>query len=88
MKDTSDAFAALVDARYAAMTPLERMQIVCGMRQTALAIIDSSLPPELTGAERRFAIMKRFYGDDLPDAALWAYARYTGHDAPTDGPDC
>ena len=64
MRDTSDAFAALVDARYAAMTPLGHIQIVCGMRQTALAIIDSSLPRELIGAERRFAIMKRFYDDD------------------------
>ena len=46
------------------MAPRERFQVVCEMRQTALAIIDSSVPPELTGADRRFAIMKRFYGND------------------------
>jgi hypothetical protein len=46
------------------MTPLERILIVCEMRQTDLAIIDTSLPPELISAERRFAIMKRFYGND------------------------
>ena len=46
------------------MAPRERFQIVSDLRQTALAIIDTSLPPELISAERRFAIMKRFYGND------------------------
>ena len=46
------------------------------MRQTAIAIIASSLPPELTRNERRYAIAKRLYGNDLSEAALLAHARY------------
>jgi hypothetical protein len=56
------------------MTPAERMQIAASMYDTARAIVEASLPPGLTGAQRRYAIAKRIYGDDLPEVALIAYA--------------
>ena len=74
MNDTTDTVARLVRERYAAMAPAERMQIAASMYDTARTIVESSLPPGLTGPQRRYAIAKRIYGDDLPEAALIAYA--------------
>ncbi len=74
--DTSEEFAHRVRERYAAMTPAERIAIVVSMRQSAYAIVASSLPPNLTREQRRYQIAKRFYGDELPEAALRAHARY------------
>jgi hypothetical protein len=76
LTDTSPDIERRVAARYAAMTSLERFEIVCSMRQTAITIIESSLRPGLTHVERRYAIAKRLYGDELPEAALIAYANY------------
>jgi hypothetical protein len=78
MNDTSDHVERLVTERYAAMTPTERIGIVVSMRQTAHAIVESSLPLGLTREQRRYAIAKRFYGDDLSEAALSAHANYPG----------
>ena len=64
----------MVAARYAAMTPLERIFVAVSMRQTAIAIIESSLPPSLTREQRRYAIAKRLYADELPEADLAAHA--------------
>jgi hypothetical protein len=58
------------------MTPTERLQIASSMYETARQIIASSLPPGLTREQRRYAIVKRMYGDELPEAALLAHARY------------
>ena len=69
---------AMIEARYRAMTPLERLQIASSMFDTARAIIDSSLPPELSQEERRYAIAKRVYGDELTEAALRAHAQHAG----------
>jgi hypothetical protein len=60
------------------MTPEERMRIAASMYETARAIVESSLPKELTLVQRRYAIVKRLYGDELPEAALTGHARYTG----------
>jgi hypothetical protein len=76
--DTSPEFARIVAARYAAMSVQERYEIVSSMRQTAVAIIESSLPPGLTREQRRYAIAKRMYGDELPEAALWVHAYWPG----------
>jgi hypothetical protein len=75
MSDTTPEVSRLVDERYAAMTPEERMRIAAAMYETARAIVESSLPPGLTREERRYAVIKRFYGGELPEAALRAYAR-------------
>jgi hypothetical protein len=76
MSDTSPAFERMVREHYAAMTEAERMGIVSSMRQTAIAIIESSLPEDLTREQRRYQTAKRFYGNELPEAALLAYASY------------
>jgi hypothetical protein len=41
---------------------------------TARAIIEYSLPLDLTRRERRLAFAKRLYARELPDAALQAFA--------------
>lgn len=78
MNDTSPDIERMVAARYAAMSPFERMSVVVSMRQTAIAIIESSLPPHLTREQRRYATARRFYGSELPEAALLAHARHPG----------
>jgi hypothetical protein len=76
MNDTTDTVARLVMERHAAMTPAERMQIAASMYDTARAIVETSLPVGLTRAQRRYAVAKRIYGDDLPERALLAYAAH------------
>ena len=76
MNDTAPDIERMVAARYAAMTPLERMSIVASMRQTAVAIIESSLPARLTREQRRYEVAKRLYGSELPEAALVAHANH------------
>ena len=81
MNDTSLEFEARVAAHYAALSPLERLRIASGLYDTARLIIASSLPPDLSAEERRYAIVKRIYGDELPEAALRAHARYASSTA-------
>lgn len=76
MNDTSTEFDRLVMAHYAAMTPLQRIEIAMSMRRTAVAIIESSLPPGLSREDRRYETAKRLYGDELPEAALRRHAQY------------
>jgi hypothetical protein len=76
VNDTSEAVARLVVARYAAMSPLERMQIASSMYDTARLSIESSLPAGLSREERRYAVAKRMYGAELPDSALRAHAAF------------
>ena len=76
MNDTSDTVARMVHDRYASMTPEERMRIAASLYETARAIVESSLPDGLTREQRRYASAKRLYGDELPEEALLAYARY------------
>lgn len=75
MNDTSAAVERLVRERHASMTPEERMRIAASMYETARAIIESSLPEGLTNEQRRYAVVKRLYGDELPEAAFVAHAR-------------
>jgi hypothetical protein len=56
------------------MTPAERMEIASSMYETARQIIASSLPPGLSREQERYAIIKRMYGEELPEAALRAHA--------------
>ena len=76
MGDTSPEFAALMAARYREMTPDERIMIAVSMSATARAIVESSLPPDLPRRERRLAYAKRMYGNELPEAALIAFAEW------------
>src|ERR1700677_4527461 len=68
----------MVAERYKLMTPERRMRIASSMFETARAIIESSLPLNLTRRERRLAFAKRLYAGELPDAALLAFAEWDG----------
>ena len=74
MSDTSRAMEHIVTERYRRMSPHQRMQIASSMVETARAIVESSLPPDLSRRERRLAFARRMYGDELPESALQAYA--------------
>lgn len=76
MNDTSAKVAALVAERHRRMTPEERVSIASAMFDTARAIVESSLPPNLTRRERRLALAERMYGKELPRAALVAFAEW------------
>jgi hypothetical protein len=76
MNDTPANITRLVDDIYARMTPLQRFAVVSSLRQTAIALIEASLPASLPGRERRYAIAKRLYGDELSEAALQAHAHH------------
>jgi hypothetical protein len=76
MNDTCDAVAQLVADHHSDMTPEERLQVTASLFETARTIVDSSLPQDLTREERRLAIVRRLYGNELPEAALIAHAYY------------
>ena len=46
------------------------------MRETAIAIIENSLPANLTREQWHYSVAKRMYGSELPEAALLAHANY------------
>ena len=58
------------------MAPAERCQIASGMYDAARAIVESSLPAHLSRRERRLALAVRMYGQELPQAALEAFAAH------------
>ena len=66
----------MVAERHRQMTPEERMRIASAMFDTARAIVESSLPPNLSRREHRLAYARRMYGSELPDAALVAFAEW------------
>ena len=76
VNDTSPEMDKMVAERYKLMTPDRRMRIASSMFETARAIIESSLPLNLTRRERRLAFAKRLYAGELPDAALLAFAEW------------
>jgi hypothetical protein len=80
MNDTSAAaFVAIAD-RHRSMTPMERWLAAASLYETARAIVASSLPDNLSVDERRLAVVRRLYGDELPEAALRAHANYAASD--------
>lgn len=76
MNDTSAEIAKLVADRHRAMTPAERWLAASSMFQTARKIVEASLPNDLTLQQRRLAVVRRLYQNELPEAALIAHARY------------
>jgi hypothetical protein len=76
MNDTSAAVAQLVADHHRDMTPEERLHVAASLYETARTIVDSSLPQNLTREQRRLAIARRLYGNELPEAALIAHAYY------------
>jgi len=78
VNDTSPEMEKMVAERYRLMTPERRMKIASSMFETARAIIESSLPLDLSRRERRLAFARRLYAGELPDAALIAFAERSG----------
>jgi hypothetical protein len=76
VNDTTQEIVALVHAHHAGMTPDMRMRIASDLFETARAIVESSLPAGLTERERRLTVARRFYGNELPEAALLQFANY------------
>jgi hypothetical protein len=74
MNDTSVDVESMVAEHYRRLTPEQRMRIASDMFATAWTIVESSLPPGLSPRERRLAVARRFYGHELPEAALIAFA--------------
>lgn len=76
MNDTSPEMEKMVTERYRCMTPEERMSIASSMFETARALVESSLPPDLNRRDRRLAFARRLYAGELPEAALIAFAEW------------
>ncbi|MEX0977187.1 MAG: hypothetical protein WDZ50_08850 [Woeseia sp.] len=76
MNDTDPKIDAMVTEKYRQMTPFARVKIASDMFDSARAIVDSSLPSNLTRFERRLAFIRRLYGDELPERAMIAFAGY------------
>jgi hypothetical protein len=82
MNDTSAEISKLVAERHRSMTPTERWMAACSLFETARKIIESSLPGDLTLEQRRLAVVRRLYQNELPEAALIAHAKYVDSGTP------
>jgi hypothetical protein len=58
------------------MTPEERWSAASSLFETARKIVESSLPSDLSMEQRRLAVIRRLYQNELPEAALVAHAKY------------
>ena len=76
MNDTSAAISKVVVERYRSMTPAERWLAASSLFETARQIVESSLPSGLTIEQRRLAVARRLYKNELPEVALIAHAEY------------
>jgi hypothetical protein len=76
MNDTSAAISKVVVDRYRSMTPAERWRAACSLYETARKIVESSLPSGLTMEQRRLAVVRRLYENELPEGAFVAHARW------------
>lgn len=76
MSDTPPKVEAMVRDRYRSMAPDERVRIAAQMFETARAIVLASLPPGLDRRQRRLALARRMYVNELPEAALIRFAEW------------
>jgi hypothetical protein len=76
VNDTSAEISKIVADRHRAMTPAERWLAASSMFQTACKVVEASLPKGLTLEQRRLAVVRRLYQNELPESALIAHARY------------
>jgi hypothetical protein len=76
MIDSDADVAARAAECHARMSVAERFQAASAMFDVAVAIVESSLPPNLSRREKRLARARRLYGETLSAAALDAYADY------------
>jgi hypothetical protein len=81
MNDTSFAISKVVVERHRSMTPAERWLAACSLYEAARKIVESSLPIGLSVEQRRLAVVRRLYRNELPEVALIAHARYVDPEA-------
>lgn len=62
MPDTSPEIAEMMRQRYAAMSPIDRLEIGARMFESARAMVLASLPKTLSAEEVRRRLCERFYG--------------------------
>jgi len=67
--DTTPEFQKMLEERFLALAPAERVSMCADMFETARALVEASLPAGLDAIERRRRICRRFYGD-LADKAF------------------
>lgn len=79
MNDTSEEVATLVAERHRRMTSDERVIIATRMFETARAIVESSLPADLSRRDRRLGLLRRLYGDEISESAKQAFADWPDH---------
>ena len=65
MRDTTPEFQRFVDEQYRRLTPGERVRLCTEMFDAARGLVESSLPRELSGVERKRRITERFYGPEF-----------------------
>ena len=70
MNDTSPEIEAFLKTRYATMTGSERALMALRMFEISQQIVLSSLDPGLGETARRRELCRRFYGDELAQAAF------------------
>ena len=63
MDDTTAEFKRVMDERFARLEPYERVRMCLEMFDTARALVEASLPPDLDPVERRKLVCRRFYGE-------------------------
>jgi len=76
MNNTPETIARMVADHHREMSPEQRMRLAASLYETARTIVASSLPQNMAKKDRRLAIARRFYGGELPEAALNAHAYY------------
>ncbi len=76
MNDTSAEVSKIVVDHYRSITPAERWSAASSRFEMARKIVESSLPIGLMMEQRRLAIVRRLYGNELLEATLIAHAKY------------
>ena len=69
MNDTGPEIETLLRLRYAAMTGSERALMALQMFETAQLVVLSSLKADLSAEQRRRELCRRFYGEEMAQAA-------------------
>jgi len=65
VNDTSPEIERMVHERLMALTGEQRFMIGVQMCEVARKIVLSSLPPDLSPAERRWQLFQRYYGHEM-----------------------
>ncbi len=73
MNDTPPEIQKILDERFQALTPTERVIMASQMFDSARQIILSSFPPDLPEIEVKRRLCERLYGDEVDVDAFITY---------------